>query len=176
MAHELQTPEPEATSPQSHTERCPVTENGLPTLPVRRFARLRAALRVACRARSLDAAIAAGTSPWSSGELMLRAERLVSWPTRLRLAAALDDLVACAERRRPASPFVPLRRDALLAERDRVAAVARRLRDPVAVTPQGVALVSRLLRDPSSPAFERGDAMSLSDALARCCGALEPAF
>jgi hypothetical protein len=131
-------------------------------------------MRVAWQVRALADALAEGASPWSSGELMLRAERLLRWRTRLRMASALDALVRDANAGVARSPFVSLRRHAILVERGRLEALARRLRDPAAVTPRGVALVSRLLRDPASPAFEDQRGESLSEALARCSRALEP--
>jgi hypothetical protein len=84
-----------------------------------------------------------------------------------------------AEHGRQVSPFVGLRRRAILAERDSLSELAGRLRVPAPVNVQGVALAARLVRRSGAPLFaeagaERDDA-SIHDAIDECRRALAPA-
>ena len=96
-------------------EPLPAALNPLPRRAVaRRLARIRAGLRHP----RLDTALAQGADPWSTGELMVRAAQLGSLPYRRKLEAGLIALVELAERRQPPSPYLSVRQQVVLAERD----------------------------------------------------------
>jgi hypothetical protein len=131
----------------------------------RRLVRMRACLR---RAR-LDAALAQGADPWSSGELMARAARLGSLPEREGVASGLVALVALAEHQRPASQYLKIRHRVVLEQRESLLALAERLRQPAPVEVAVVAQLVVLLTDPSSPVFAGGNHPDrLAEATSRC--------
>ena len=138
-----------------------------------------ARLRVRLRSRRLDAALAGGADPWSAGDLMLRASRLCSWPARQEIAAELETLVALAERNRavvpssqprPLSPCLRIRREVVLEQRERLLALAARLRDPEPMNVVVVATLSWLARDEASPVYEGGNPPAGVAATAARCG------
>jgi hypothetical protein len=137
------------------------------------------AIRSRLRRAALEEALAEGDDPWTSPELMLCAARLTSTTTRRKLADAIDAAIVMAEHGRPVSPFVGLRRRAVLGERESLSEMAHRLRAPAPVNVIGVARVARLLWSSQSPLFaddgaERDDG-SLRTAVDECWQALAPA-
>jgi hypothetical protein len=85
------------------------------------------------------------------------ARRLTKARTRRRLAAGLDHAVEAAGRHSQAiTAAVPVQRDAVLACRAELLALAERLRGPEPVYAQGVALVSELLGNADSPLYQGG--------------------
>jgi hypothetical protein len=143
--------------------------SALSPLPRRAVARRLARLRACLRHPRLDAALAQGADPWSTGELAARAAQLTSLSHRRKLSAGLIALVELAERRRPASPYLSVRQQVVLEERESLLALADRLGRPEPVEVAVAAQLSQLLSDPSSPAFEGGsDPSELADLTARC--------
>jgi hypothetical protein len=131
----------------------------------RQFARIRARLR----RRELDAALAEGRDPWSSSELIARAAHLGAPSERRQLATALERLVALAEHRHRMSPYVRIRRRAVLDQREPLLALATRLRDPAPIDVALLAQLALLAWDESSPVFVDGrPAAALAETTARC--------
>jgi hypothetical protein len=105
---------------------------------------------------------------------MARAAQLGSLPYRRKLAAGLLALVELAERRQPPSPYVSVRRQVVLAERDSLLALAERLSRPEPVDVAVAAQLSLLLSDPSSPALVGGsDPGELAEVTSRCLDRVE---
>jgi hypothetical protein len=134
----------------------------------------------------IDAALAAGTDPWRSAELLARAVELTALEDRRKLAAALDELVTRAHagrqgrpyrrlrRRRPAAPFPTLRRREVLEQRDGLLALASRIGAPAPVPVSVVARLMLLLCDGSSPVFVAGGpADGLATTVSDCLDALD---
>jgi hypothetical protein len=141
----------------------------LSALPRRTVARRLARVRACLRHPRLDAALARGADPWSTGELAARAGQLSSLSYRRKLSAGLIGLVELAERRQPPSPYVSVRQQVVLEERDSLLALAERLGRLEPVEVAVVAQLSQLLSDPSSPAFVGGrDSHELADLTSRC--------
>jgi hypothetical protein len=139
------------------------------SLPCGRVSRHVARIRACVRRHRLDAALAQGTDPWSTGELMLRAARLVSFSERQKVAAGLVTLVALAEHRLPPSSFLEVRRQAVLEQRESLLSLAERLGQPAPVEVAVVAQLALLLSDASSPAYVGGrHPGGLADLLAAC--------
>jgi len=113
-------------------------------------------VRVRLRRRRLDAALALGVDPWSTAELVVRASWLTSWPGRLRLAEALDELVGVAERRRAPAPYLHVRNGVVLDQREALLVLAQRLREPAPVEVAVVARLAVLAWDESSPVYVGG--------------------
>lgn len=113
-------------------------------------------LRTLTRRARLDAALAEGVDPCADPLLALRAEQLTSQPTRDAIARMIQNLVDAAEEpwhgSRP-----PLQRDDVLAAREELFAVARRLSGPEQLSPQVVALAAQLVWDCASPIYAAGD-------------------
>jgi hypothetical protein len=146
----------------------------LSPLPRRAVARRLARIRACLRHPRLDAALAHGADPWSTGELMTRAAQLGSLPYRRKLGAGLLALVELAERRQPPSPYLSVRRQVVLAERDSLLALAERLSRPEPVDVAVAAQLSLLLSDPSSPALVGGsDPGELAEVTSRCLDRVE---
>jgi hypothetical protein len=146
-------------------------------LPRRAVARRAAGLRAWLRQDQLDEALADGADPWTSGELMIRAAELTSPTTRHKLASSIDALVALAEQGPPVSRLVSIRRSAVLAERDTLAALATRLRAPAPVSVTCVALLARLLWQGAGPLYDHaGGDDAIHHEFARCFERLEPAL
>jgi hypothetical protein len=149
------------------------------SFPRRAFMWRVVALRSRVRRAALEEALAEGQDPWASAELMLCAAWLTSTTTRGKLGAAINAAIVMAEHGRPVSPFVGLRRRAILVERESLSELADRLRAPAPVNVMGVALVARLLWRSGSPFFveegaERDDG-AIHDAIDECWQALAPA-
>jgi hypothetical protein len=116
----------------------------------------------------LDASLTHAVGPWVHGRypgapenradplLALRAEQLTSQPSRDAIARTIHNLIDAAEEpwhgSRP-----PLQRDDVLAAREELFAVARRLSGPEQLSPQVVALAAQLVWDCASPIYAAGD-------------------
>src|SRR3712207_2314141 len=147
----------------------PCTTSGVGRLPRGLLARRLARARAKRRRAALEAALAEGRDPWSSGELMVRAAQLASWPERQQLAGALEGLVALAECPHPASPRFHICRAAVLDQRPPLLELAARLSDPTPVDVAVVARLSRLFSDKSSPIYVGGrQPGGLADTTAWC--------
>jgi hypothetical protein len=148
--------------------------SALSPLPRRAVARRLARVRACLRHPRLDAALAQGVNPWSSGGLAARAAQLSSLAYRRKLSAGLIALIALAERRQPPSPYLSVRQRAVLEERDSLLALAERLGRLEPVEVAVAAQLSQLLSDPSSPAFVGGsDPSELADLTSRCLDRVE---
>ena len=146
----------------------------LSPLPRRTVARQLARIRACLRHPRLDTALAQGADPWSTGELMARAAQLGSLSYRQKLGAGLVALVELAERRQPPSPYLSVRQQVVLAERDSLLALAERLGRPEPVAVAVTAQLSLLLSDPSSPALVGGsDPSEFADVTSRCLDHVE---
>jgi hypothetical protein len=108
---------------------------------------------------ALSRRLAAGENPASSPELERRAEQLLSARNRRVLAQCVERVIEAAEERpHPDSSVVPIRRAAILSERQALLSLARELRDSdQRVSVRGVALVERLLTDGTSPFYVEGE-------------------
>ena len=147
-------------------ETLPTAISALPRGPVRRrLARIRACLRHL----QLDAALAQGADPWSTGELMARAVQLGSLPHRRKVKAGLIALVELAERRRDASPHLSVRQQVVLEQRESLRALAERVGQPEPVEVAVAAQLSLLMSDPASPVYAGGnDPAELADVTSSC--------
>jgi hypothetical protein len=100
---------------------------------------------------------------------MARASRLGSLAERRKVAAALYALLAVATRRRLASPFLAVRHQVILDQRESLIALAERLFQPAPIQVAVVAQLAMLLSDSSSPAYAGArDPRSLADVTTRC--------
>jgi hypothetical protein len=135
----------------------------------------RAGIRARMWRFRLDTALAHGANPWSTPELLIRASRLSSLSERRTLAAGLLELVSIAEhQRRSSSPYVAVRRDVVLEERESLLALAERLGQPAPVDVSVIAQIAVLLSDPSSPVFQGGKRpQGLAAVTARCLQSLD---
>jgi hypothetical protein len=105
---------------------------------------------------------------------MVRAGQLASLSYRRKLEAGLIALVELAERRQPPSPYLSVRQQVVLAERDSLLALAERLGRPEPVEVAVAAQLSLLLSDPSSPALVGGsDPGELAEVTSRCLARVE---
>jgi hypothetical protein len=148
-----------------------LTTTAIAALPSGRLGWRAVSLRARVRQERLEDALAAGADPWSSAELVRCASRLTSPEARHRFAAALDGLITLVEYHGCAIPIVPVRRNAVLAERRTLDEIRVRLHDPAPITVVGLARIAQLLRPSSSPLFdpERNEAdATLRAVLARC--------
>jgi hypothetical protein len=136
----------------------PSPSTGVARLPRGVLGRQLARVHAGLRHNKLDAALADGQDPWSSGVLMLRASALGSLSTRTRLAGSLEALVDGAELR-----SVPphIRAGTVLVHRESLLALASRLRELAPVEVAVVARLSKLAWDQASPAYESGDSAAL---------------
>ena len=150
----------------------PAGVNPLPWGAVRRrLARVRACARSA----QLDAALAQGADPWSSGPLMVRAERLGSLSERRNIAAGLRSLVELAEYQRSGSRYLVVRHRSVLEDRETLVALADRLDHPQPVEVAVVAQLRALVSDSASPVYEGGaDPARIAEVTADCLERLAP--
>jgi hypothetical protein len=128
----------------------------------------RGLVRVRARAQraKLDAALADGQDPWSSGAIMSRAAELSSLSTRTRLATSLEALVDFAELQ-PGSPLI--RSCIVLLHREALLDLASRLRDMPPFEVKVVARLATLVWNQESPAFHAGDPPPrFSEVIASC--------
>ena len=127
------------------------------------------AARVRCAHRKLDAQLAAGRSPWSSSGLTRRAAVLASLEERRRIAGSIVGLVRLAEFGRSASPYLRVRRAAVLDHRDALLGLAARLHAEEPVEVATVAQLALLVRDEGSPVFEGGRPVDQVTSIIRRC-------
>jgi hypothetical protein len=121
------------------------------------------------RRRRLDAALARGANPWSSGELFVRAARLGSAAERRKLAAGLISLLDLAAfQRRRSSPLM-VRHELVLKHQEPLRMLAERLGQPEPIDVAVVAQLELLLTDPTSPVYTGGsDPHRLAEVTSRC--------
>jgi hypothetical protein len=142
---------------------------GVSRLPRSRVGRRLAALRACLRGSQLDLALAQGDDPWSAAELMIKASRLSSLSERRKLAAGIAALVSLAEDQRPVSPYVGVRQQVVLEQRESLLALAERLGQLAPVAVPIVAQIAALLSDPRSPVYQGGkDPRGLAEVTSRC--------
>lgn len=135
------------------------------SVPGWRLARIRALVR----RRRLDAALADGADPWSEGELVVRAAQLGSLAERRKVAAGLTSLVELAAYQRRGSPYVTVRHQLVLEQRESLLALAERLARFEPVDVAVVAQLELLLTDPTSPVYAGGgDPHRLAEVTSRC--------
>lgn len=147
---------------------------GVSGVPRSRTGRWRGAIHVRLRRFQLDRALAQGVDPWSDAELMLRASRLGSLAERRRLAVGLMELVSLAEHQRRSSPYVSVRPQVVLDQREPLLALADRLGEPAPVAVTVVARIALLLSDPLSPVYQGGShPRGLAEVTVRCLQSLE---
>jgi hypothetical protein len=126
--------------------------------------------RVWLRRGSLDRRLAAGADPQASPELARRARQINSRRFRAGLAASIRNLLDAAEEpRRAFTSAVPVRRYAILGERELLLELAAELESGEDLRPRGIALVERLVTDGSSPIYAEG---SLREELRRARAAM----
>jgi hypothetical protein len=134
----------------SHARRLRV-ERSKPPLLARVHARLREG--------ALDRRLVAGERAVGDRALAARAWQLTRRGSRMRLANALDAVLAeldGPQRRLLFSSAVPIRRGEAELARSELIRLAERLRDERPVAAQGIALVRRLLCDGSGPLYVPG--------------------
>jgi hypothetical protein len=137
--------------------------------------RTRVVLIAYWRAPALDQQLALGASPRANAALALRAQRITSPRTRLRVADGLARALRDAGVAAPGiSAAVRPDRGEVLAARIVLEALERRLRAPEAVTARGVAMLSALLSDGTSPLYRPGEPGELGSELRAAAAALEP--
>jgi hypothetical protein len=130
-------------------------------------------IHVSTHRLSLDRELARGDNPLGSAALALRARQVVSPRTRERLAAAVERLVECAQRRPAPSEIVWVPQREILEARSELLGLASRLRDARPVYARGAAMVSRLTHDGTGPAFTPHAGVALRRAIAAAANALE---
>jgi hypothetical protein len=128
------------------------------------------------RAPMLDRRLLAGADPHRDSALEWRGKRLCSLRRRERLAAALEHVLAQAERRGDGSlsAAAPVAREDVLGARTPLLYVARRLRSDAPVDPQGILLLRKLLSDPASALNSQAGPEPLRAALRQVSTALIP--
>lgn len=142
---------------------------GVSRLPRTWAGRRLAGIRARLRRFQLDAELVQGADPWSAAELMARASRLSSLSERRKLAAGLLELVSLAEHQRRPSPYVGVRHEVVLEQRESLLALAGRLEQSAPVDVPVVAQIALLLSDPASPVYQGGKhPQDLAEATVRC--------
>jgi hypothetical protein len=123
----------------------------------------------------LDRDLIAGADPRRDPALERRGRRVCARRRREKLAAALEAVVARADRGGATlSSSAPVAGDDVLAARVALLDLARRLRSDAPVDPQGVLLARRLLSDPVSALNSGSGAVPLLAALRSVNAALNP--
>ena len=121
------------------------------------LAQLGLRLRVAQHRTQLDTALAEDADPGADPALALRARQLADPSTLRAIGSALDNILDDAERWPEdwslGGPRPPLQREAILAARDELHALAARLREGGGVSPQAAALAALLVWDSASPIY-----------------------
>jgi hypothetical protein len=130
----------------------------------------------------LDAALARGTDPRASDELVLRAQRLARPEQRRSLADAVEELVELAGRHvvlanseaysAATSPDLQLAQ--IQTSRSSLIRLVNRLRDERPANVQGVAQVRCLLSYDRSPLYHSDASSSLEEAVTAAIGGLDP--
>ena len=106
-----------------------------------------------------------GASPDGSPGCSLRAAALIGPSIRRRLARQVRGIVTACERPVVFGPAVPLPRERIAVERERLEALADALDGPDPVEPRGVASVALLLRDGGSPLYRPGNEHDLGQSV-----------
>jgi hypothetical protein len=118
------------------------------------------------RRAHLDAELAAGADPSRDPTLELRASQLTGAASRAAIASTIHHLLDAAEEPPEAwgahGPRPPLQREAILAARADLIAIAERLAGSAPVTPRSAALAAQLVWDAGSPIYA-DTGLSLSD-------------
>ena len=135
-------------------------------------------LRVLLKRLDLDAALAEGANPTSSGELALRAEQLGDPGQRNRLATGIENLFRMATMgpgpeatvSLVRAPFDPAR---VAANEPELAELAEILRREGPHNVRGLAMASVLIEDSDSPLYDRTAPDQLKPAIAATISALE---
>lgn len=123
----------------------------------------------------LDRELLAGADPQREPALERRGRRVCARRNRERLANALEQVVAKAERGGSSlSASAPVPREDVLGARIPLRDLARRLRSDAPVDPQGVLLVRKLLADPASALNSRSGADTLCAVVRKVNAALNP--
>lgn len=145
------------------------------TRVISRPSRVRDSFVTRVRAWSLDKAIADGVCPDSTAALSLRAHRLISRATRLRLSRAIRSLVREAEHPpKRIHEAVPVCWPKVVRSSPTLAELADHLSGPCPVEARGVAQVQLLLRSGFSPIYSRPQVDDLEETLQAAIDALEP--
>jgi hypothetical protein len=134
-------------------------------------------LTLPLRAPFLDRRLIEGADPRADPVLELRAQRVCSRRRRERLASAIEHVLAEAETDAgppSLSAAAPVAHESVMAARTALLDLARRLRAPAPVDPQGVLLVRRLLSDPAGPLATPSSEGSLEQAVRHARAALTP--
>jgi len=126
------------------------------------------------RARRLDRALAAGTSPATSAPMTIRATALVGTENRRGLAASLGRAAGGGCGRQAAGLRIIPSRSQIAEARPDVERLARRLAGVDPVSARGVALTEGLLSDGAGPLFWAHSPESLRARLREALEALEP--
>jgi hypothetical protein len=137
--------------------------------------RTRVALIVWWRAAQLDRQLAAGASPRASLVLAVRAHRITTRRSRVRVADGLARAFrdARAGTRGFSAAVRPHRRE-MLAARSVLDTIERRLRDRGPVAARGVAMLRLLLIDGTSPLYRPTEPGALGSELRAAAAVLEP--
>lgn len=118
------------------------------------------------RRTRLDAELAAGADPSRDPALELRARQLTGSSSRVAIATTIHHLLDAAdeplEAWRGRGPRPPLQREAILAARSDLLAIADRLSSAAPVTPRTAALAAQLVWDAGSPIYA-DTGLALSD-------------
>lgn len=111
--------------------------------------------RTVARRSHLDAELAAGADPARDPALGLRARQLTGTVTRAAIATTIHHVLEDAERPAPTQLVSrpPLQREAILAARADLLAIADRLTGPAQVTARAAALAAQLVWDSGSPVY-----------------------
>jgi hypothetical protein len=137
--------------------------------------RLRDRLAVRWRARRLDRALAAGTSPEASATLALRAQQLTEPERRRSIAGGLRRIVHDAHEgcRRSSGRVMP-DPAGVKAASEQLSLLADRLDEPGPVAAGGVAGAWLLLTDGTGPLYNPRRRASLGERIARATRELRP--
>lgn len=122
----------------------------------------------------LDRDLLEGADPRRDPALERRGEHICAHRNREKVAAAIESVVAKAERGGGLSSAAPLHSDDVLGARTPLVDLAHRLRSGAPVDPQGVLLARRLLSDPASALNSRSGSESLCAAVRNVNAALDP--
>ena len=117
------------------------------------------------RGRSLDAELAAGTSPAASRALTIRADQITGRPARRRLGRELRRAVASIDEPARARRPIPVNRRAVESCVSDLLALAERVAEARRPRAFGVAMVRRLLFEGTSPLYLKTDPTRLANAV-----------
>jgi hypothetical protein len=138
--------------------------DSIPTTAHRDSGWLRVLARV--QATSLDRRLAAGEATTSDRLLAARANVIVGWESRSRLADDWEQLLTMARGPVvPRSPRVPVRSQVVLAAEHQARELVAAIRQPDSVNPRGIARARLLLTDGAGPLFNPRRATDLIPAL-----------